>query len=86
MIKEFKFFTGELKIYNYDRQHVVWRNGQGRQIPIFYMTNNHIIATLGCLRGVGLTEIPDPYFNRTKREWILIFESEIRYRENENRV
>ena len=48
------------------------------------MTDNHIINALGCLRGVGLTEIPDVYLGKTKQEWIEIFKTELRVREQEN--
>ena len=48
------------------------------------MTNIHIINTLGCLRGIGLTEIPEFYMGKTKREWIDIFKTELRIRELEN--
>jgi hypothetical protein len=49
------------------------------------MTNSHIINALGCLRGVGLMEIPDVYEGKTKREWIEILITEMRIRERESR-
>jgi len=63
----------------------VWRNSNGRHIPIFWMTTNHIVNTLGCLRGIGLTEIPEVYLDKTKQEWIEIFKTELRLRKQENR-
>jgi hypothetical protein len=48
------------------------------------MTNSHIENTILCLRGVGLTEIPDPYNGKTKDEWIRIFQRELTQRLNEN--
>jgi hypothetical protein len=48
------------------------------------MTTNHIINTLGCLRGVGLIEIPEIHEGKTKQEWIDIFKTELRVREQEN--
>jgi hypothetical protein len=50
-----------------------------------WMTNSHIINTLGCLRGVGLMEIPEIYEGKTKQEWINILKTELRVREQENR-
>ena len=41
----FKFFTGQLP--DYDRHNLVWRNSNGRHMPIFWMTTNHIVNTLG---------------------------------------
>lgn len=82
---EFKFFEGILIDVNYDRHNLTWKTATGRQTPIFYMTNNHIINILGCLRGVGLTEIPEIYEGKTKREWIDIFKTELRTRDIENR-
>jgi hypothetical protein len=81
----FKFFEGILIDVNYDRHNLTWKTATGRQTPIFYMTNNHIINILGCLRGVGLTEIPEIYEGKTKREWIDIFKTELRTRDIENR-
>jgi hypothetical protein len=49
------------------------------------MTNSHIINTLGCLRGVGLMEIPEIYEGKTKQEWINILKTELRVREQESR-
>ena len=82
----FKVFVGIQVVPHYDRHNTVWKTATGRQIPIFYMTNNHIINTLGCLRGVGLTEIPEVHEGKTKREWIEIFKIELRIREEENGV
>jgi len=81
----FKFFEGILIDVNYDRHNLTWKMATGRQVPIFYMTNNHIINTLGCLRGVGLMEIPEFYEGKTKREWIEILITELRTRERESR-
>ena len=75
----FKFFIGEI----FDRN-VCWRSQNGRDTPIFYMTTSHIENTILCLRGVGLTEIPDPYNGKTKDEWIRILTNELRQRLNEN--
>ena len=83
---DFKFFEGILIDVNYDRHNLAWKTATGRQVPIFYMTNNHIINTLGCLRGFGLTEIPEVYEGKTKREWIGIFKTELRIRERENNL
>ena len=75
----FKFFIGEI----FDRN-VCWRSQNGRDTPIFYMTTNHIENTVLCLRGVGLTEIPNPYNEKTHDEWIRILTNELRVREQEN--
>ncbi len=82
---EFKFFEGPIVNVDYDRHNTVWKTARGRHVPIFYMTNNHIINTLGCLRGVGLMEIPEVHEGKTKREWIDIFKTELRTRDIENR-
>ena len=76
----FKFFKGEI----FDRD-ICWRSMNGRDTPIFYMTTNHIENTILCLRGEGLTEIPNPYNGKTHNEWIRIFTNELRVRERENR-
>lgn len=76
----FKFFKGE--IFNRD---ICWRSMNGRDRPIFYMTNDHINNTLLCLNGEGDTEIPNPYNGRTHEEWVYIFNKELRVREQENR-
>jgi hypothetical protein len=81
---DFKFFIGQVIVPNYNRHNTVWKMTNGRQVPIFYMTNNHIINTLGCFRGVGLTEMPEFYEGKTKQEWIEIFKTELRVREQEN--
>jgi hypothetical protein len=80
----FKFFKGVEIVVNYDRHNTIWKTVTGRDTPIIWMTNSHIINTLGCLRGVGLTEIPDVYLNKTKQEWIEIFKTELRVREQES--
>ena len=80
----FKFFIGQVIVPNYDRHNTTWKTATGRDTPIIWMTDSHIINALGCLRGVGLTEIPDVYLNKTKQEWIEIFKTELRVREQEN--
>jgi hypothetical protein len=78
----FKFFKGQLP--NYDRQNTVWKTTTGRQTPITWLTNNHIINILDCLNGIGSTEIPEIYLGKTKQEWISIFTTELRIRHVEN--
>lgn len=85
MITNFKFFIGSKVVPNYDRNNTVWKTATGRQTPIIWMTNNHIINVLGCLRGIGLTEIPEVYLGKTKQEWIDIFKFELTIRDQENR-
>lgn len=82
---EFKFFEGVSVDVDYDRHNTAWKTARGRHIPIFWMTTSHIINTLGCLRGVGLMEIPEVHEGKTKQEWIDIFKTELRQRERENR-
>jgi hypothetical protein len=84
MINDFKFFKGIRLSPHYDRHNTMWKTATGRQLSIFWMTSSHIINTLGCLKGVGLMEIPEFYEGKSKREWIDIFESELRIREYEN--
>jgi hypothetical protein len=79
LFMEFKFLRGEI----FDRN-VCWRSQNGRDTPIFYMTASHIENTISCLRGVGLTEIPDPYNGKTHDEWIRILTNELTQRLNEN--
>ena len=81
---EFKFFWGVKIIPHYDRHNTLWKTATGRHICVFWMTTNHIINTLGCLRGIGLTEIPETHEGKTKQEWIGIFKTELRLREQEN--
>jgi hypothetical protein len=82
---EFKFFEGSIADAIYDRHNTVWRTATGRHTPIMWLTNSHIINTLGCLRGVGLMEIPEVYEGKTKQEWIDILKTELRIRERECR-
>lgn len=83
---EFKFFEGPIVNVDYGRNTLTWITATGRDTLIINMTNTHIINTLGCLRGVGLMEIPDVYQGKTKREWINIFKTELRIRERENNI
>jgi hypothetical protein len=76
----FKFFVGNLSKPIYDRHNTVWKTATGRHMPIDWMTNNHIINTLGCLNGIGSMEIPEIYLGKTKQEWIEIFNYELRIR------
>lgn len=78
---KFKFLSGKV---DYDRHNTVWRTKTGRQTPIFWMTNTHLENCLRCLNGQGESEIPDPYFGKSKREWIGIFETELSIRREEN--
>jgi hypothetical protein len=70
-MKEFKFFEDT------DIEEIVWRTHRGAHVPILWMTSRHIQNALNCLKGEGEMEIPNPYFGRTKREWIRIFEHEL---------
>ena len=79
LFMEFKFLRGEV----FDRN-ICWRSQNGRDTPIFYMTTSHIENTISCLRGVGLTEMPDPYNGKTHDEWIRILTNELTQRLNEN--
>jgi hypothetical protein len=79
---EFKFFVGD----QYNREEITWRTQTGRDMLIFFMTNNHIENTINCLQGNGLTIIPNPYNGRTHDEWIRIFNSELRARIYENNL
>ncbi len=76
----FKFFKG----HTHDRDNILWKTSTGRQTPISWMTSNHIKNCLNCLRGTGDSRIPDPYLGRFKEEWINIFQTELRLRENSN--
>jgi hypothetical protein len=80
----FKFFKGTEIDVNYDRHNTVWKTATGRHTPIFWMTTSHIINTLCCLRGIGLIEIPEIHEGKSKQEWIEIFKTELRVREQEN--
>lgn len=77
---EFKFFEGPIVNVDYDRDTLTWVTATGRDTLIIHMTNTHIINALGCLRGVGLMEIPEVYLGKTKQEWINIFKTELRMR------
>jgi hypothetical protein len=77
----FKFLSGKSI---YDRHNTVWRTKTGRQLPIFWMTDNHINNCIRCLNGEGDSEIPDPYFGKSKMEWMGIFETELCTRREEN--
>lgn len=67
----FKFLRGST---DYDLENIHWRTYHGRHIPVTWMTNSHIHNCLLCLKGQGLSEIPNPYMGRTREEWIYIFE------------
>ena len=70
----FKFFQGKKE------EEVIWRTHRGTHIPILWMTSRHIQNALNCLRGEGEMGIPNPYFGKTHREWIRIFEQELNRR------
>jgi hypothetical protein len=80
----FKFFKGGISKPLYDRNNTIWKTSTGRQTPITWLTTNHIINILGCLRGVGLIQIPEFYEGKTKREWIDIFKAELTVRVQED--
>jgi hypothetical protein len=75
---EYKFFRGK----KHDRN-IIWRNAQGRDLPLFFMTKNHIINCLNCIAGVGGQTIPNPYLGKTHEEWIEAFTIELNLRESE---
>ena len=77
----FKFLSGR---YEYDRENTIWKTARGRMTPLSWMTNTHIQNCLNCLRGVGESQIPDPYMGKSKYEWIGIFTTELNLRGNEN--
>lgn len=76
---QYKFFHGK----KHDRN-VVWRNAQGRHVPLFFMTKNHIINCLKCIAGTGEQTIPDPYMGKTHEEWVEAFTIELNLRESED--
>ena len=82
---EFKFFEGPIVNVDYDRDTLTWVTATGRDTLIIHMTNTHIINALGCLRGVGLMEIPEVYLGKTKQEWINIFKTELEFTHYVNR-
>ena len=81
----FRFFKGGITKPLYDRNNTIWKTATGRQSPITWLTTNHIINILGCLRGLGTMEIPEFYEGKTKREWIDIFKTELTVRVQEDR-
>lgn len=73
-MKDFKFFVGR------PDNEIVWKTASGRHVPIAWMTTTHINNALNCLRGVGETEIPNPYYGRSRPEWIRLFTNELNNR------
>ena len=66
---DFKLLTGGLGY--------VWKTSTGRDIPIKNMTTTHIKNCIDCLEDRGSMRIPDIYLNKTKREWVIIFNREL---------
>lgn len=73
-MRDFKFFVGK------PDDEIVWRTHRGTHIPILWMTSRHIQNALNCLRGQGETEIPNPYFGKSHRQWINLFTNELNNR------
>lgn len=51
-------------------------------IPISNMTTKHINNSINCLKGLGKSKIPNPYFKKSHKEWIKIFEQELNIKNN----
>lgn len=68
-MKSFKFFKGP--------EPIKWKTAMGQYKLITEMSNGHIFNICVMLHGDG---IPNPYLNRTRGEWLLIFENELKNR------
>ena len=75
---DFKFFKGKV----HDRN-TMWKDAAGRDIPVFYMTRNHIINCMRCINGYGQMRIPNPHVGKTHEQWMEIFTLELTLRNSE---
>ena len=57
-----------------------WKMFDGNYISIKDMTNTHIINTYNCLKNLGKTIIPNNWCGRSHKQWIEIFENELKLR------
>ena len=73
-MRDFKFFIGV------PDEELVWKTATGRNVPILWMTTNHINNALNCLKGESNVEIPNPYFGKSHRQWISLFTNELNNR------
>ena len=72
MIKDFKFFQGPKPIR--------WVTGYGSSYLIENISVDHIMSIVRCMNGDGNMVIPNPYNGRTHNEWCIIFDNELRRR------
>jgi hypothetical protein len=73
-MNNFKFFVGV------EDGFITWRTSSGRHTPIEWMTTQHIKNVIRCLNGNGEVSIPNPYFGKSRFEWLNIFLNELNSR------
>ena len=71
-MKQFKFFQGPKPIR--------WVTGYGSSYLIENISVDHIMSIVRCMNGDGNMVIPNPYNGRTHNEWCIIFDNELRRR------
>lgn len=54
-----------------------WRTHNGRIISINELHTPHINNIIDCFEGNGKQRMPDPYFGKTKDEWLSILHHEL---------
>ena len=57
---------------------IFWITSAGRRIDITLMDRNHIVNTINCLHGKGLTKIPGS--RHLKNKWVDILTKELKHR------
>lgn len=72
MVKPFKFFQNTSTMR--------WRTASGLTYLVGHMSIDHIVSVIRCLDGDGDMIIPNPYQGRTHDEWSIIFDNELRRR------
>jgi hypothetical protein len=58
----------------------LWLTANHRQIWVSSMAKKHINNTIKMLQGVGKQKPPEFWFGRSKKDWIIIFNDELDYR------
>ena len=85
MIKPFKLLNG----YTYSDEYTLpvqtyppirWVTGYGSSYLIENISVDHIMSIVSCMNGDGNMVIPNPYNGRTHNEWCIIFDNELRRR------
>lgn len=63
----------------------IWISAEGYKYSLATMSTKYIKAIINCILGKGNTQIPYIVNNRTRTEWLYIFQVELSEREDHNK-